>query len=110
MQPPVRSRAQAAGFRVPTRGPALRSVGQAAMALAIVSSVFPFTPALAASLPPAPAATVINQPPKPAAPGATLSVFPNRDFVTSIASAANVSGYPNGSYTINVIRNGIVIG
>ena len=73
--------------------------------------------ALAATVPPAAPACVapnqpngcvtVNQPPvlPPNAPpgGSTLIAFPSRDFVSTL-------NYPAGSYTVNVIRNGVTIG
>jgi hypothetical protein len=59
------------------------------------------TPALALS--PIPPATVVNQPPVAPLAGAILSVFPSRDFVTTI----NWPKLTTGTYTINVIRNGV---
>ena len=75
------------------------------------------TAALAAVVPPAAPACVapnqpagcvtVNQPPvlPPNAPpgGSTLLAFPSRDFVSTIS-------YPAGTYTVNVIRNGVTIG
>ena len=67
-------------------------------------------PASAAILLPPPTTTAVNLPPQPAIPGATLSVFPSRDFITTLP-VGTASGYPAGStYTVNVIRNGTAIG
>ena len=74
-------------------------------------------PALAAVVPPAAPACItpnnpvgcvtVNQPPvtPPNSPsgGSTLIAFPSRDFVSTL-------NYPAGTYTVNVIRNGVTIG